>query len=43
MLDILQAAIDMSKEGLVARSDGGRSSSDISDDNEEESGDTPMQ
>ena len=40
MLDILQAAIDMANEGLVARSDGGRYTSD---DNEEESGDSPMQ
>ena len=43
MLDILQAAIDMSNEGLVAHSDGGRPSSDTSDDNEEENGDSPMQ
>ena len=43
MLDILQAAIDMSNEALVPLSASGRSGSDTSDDNEEESGDSPMQ
>ena len=43
MLDILQAAIEMSNEGLVARSDSGRSSSGTDDDYEEDSGNSPMQ
>jgi len=43
MLEILQAAIDMSNEGLVVPSDSGRPSSDAINDNEEKSSDSSMQ